>query len=726
MATVVLSTIGGLFGGQIGSRIGASIGKQIDAPAREGPRIKELDIQTSSYGNAIPAIFGTMRIAGTVIWATDIIERSKESGGKGSPKTTEYSYSVSFAVALSSRPALRVGRIWADGKLLRGAAGDFKSETQFRFYNGFDDQKADPLIASQEGVNVSPAFRGICYAVFEDMQLADYGNRIPSLNFELVEREAEVGIRDIAAAISPTTSSYNFIDCDSAELLSGYAMQGLDAETALTPLVNNLPIFVRPFGGILQISDWSDQQNVSAVPIIAASQNGRDMKRQEKQRNSSSTPETLALRHYDPARDYEIGIQRSELADSGQIAQQIDLPASISAEGARRLADLQLLSRSRSQTAWSAFITRGETQLRAGDRILEPGSPDIWQIQDIEHFAMASRILAQRPVSASAVPRANSDSGRNLSSPDFVSGTTRLFLMDLPIVTGGDPKRPLIAVAAASTAEGWRRASLFRQTANGLEDLGVTARPAIIGTIQSPVAAHSSHVIDDQNTIFVQLLNIQMELAEREVALSDLTAPVFFLAGEIIRVGRTDYQGNGLYKLSHLQRGCFDTQDKIAQHDVGESIIRLEADSLRLIEAEDITRGSSLLIEAIGLGDEQPVIAELAVQANATTPRTPVHGDITKLSGGDLLIQWIRRNRIDYGWQDGVDQPLDEDRELYQIDLVVSGAAIATLQTVSPQLSLSAAQIAAWSLASGQVVNVHISQVGRFAKSDPLMLAWSV
>jgi hypothetical protein len=150
MATLVLTVVGNVLGGPIGGAIGAAIGQQIDraviggGKAREGPRLKEFDVQTSSYGSAIPAVFGAMRIAGTVIWATDLIERkSKSGGGKGRPSTINYTYSVNMAVALSSRPLSRIGRIWADGNLLRGAAGDFKVQTGFRFYSGNGDQGAD-------------------------------------------------------------------------------------------------------------------------------------------------------------------------------------------------------------------------------------------------------------------------------------------------------------------------------------------------------------------------------------------------------------------------------------------------------------------------------------------------------------------------------------------------------------------------------------------------------
>ena len=110
MATLVLTAVGSAIGGPIGGAIGSIIGQQVDQNilfrprGREGPRLQELAIQTSSYGTQIPRIFGRMRVAGTVIWATDLKEsRSREGGGKGRPSTTIYSYSASFAVALSSR-----------------------------------------------------------------------------------------------------------------------------------------------------------------------------------------------------------------------------------------------------------------------------------------------------------------------------------------------------------------------------------------------------------------------------------------------------------------------------------------------------------------------------------------------------------------------------------------------------------------------------------------------
>ena len=80
MATLVFTALGTALGGPLGGALG-SLDRQPDRPRgarrrprREGPRLKELAVTTSSYGTPIPRHFGTMRAAGTIIWATDLVE----------------------------------------------------------------------------------------------------------------------------------------------------------------------------------------------------------------------------------------------------------------------------------------------------------------------------------------------------------------------------------------------------------------------------------------------------------------------------------------------------------------------------------------------------------------------------------------------------------------------------------------------------------------------------
>ncbi|MFN3668401.1 MAG: glycoside hydrolase/phage tail family protein [Brevundimonas sp.] len=189
MAQVILSSIGQAVGGPIGSVIGSTLGRMIDQramaslePARQrGPRLEALKVQGASEGAPMACVFGRARVTGQVIWAARFLEgRRTSSGGKGGPRTVQYDYSLSFAVALCEGEIDGVGRVWADGRPLD------LSGVAMRVHRGGDDQTPDPLIEAVEGA--APAYRGTAYVVFEDLPLDPFGNRAPQLAFEVFRR----------------------------------------------------------------------------------------------------------------------------------------------------------------------------------------------------------------------------------------------------------------------------------------------------------------------------------------------------------------------------------------------------------------------------------------------------------------------------------------------------------------------------------------------------------
>ncbi|MFN6924385.1 MAG: glycoside hydrolase/phage tail family protein [Tabrizicola sp.] len=202
MATLLLSAAGaaigagfggtvlGLSGAVIGRAIGATLGRVIDQrllgagsdPVDVG-RIDRIRLTGASEGAPIAQVWGRMRIAGQVIWATEFTETVKRRrAGKGAPKPkiNEYSYSVSLAIALCEGEILRVGRVWADGNEIS------PRDLNMRVYAGTETQLPDPKIEAVEGSGRAPAYRGVAYVVIEDLELAPYGNRVPQFSFEVI------------------------------------------------------------------------------------------------------------------------------------------------------------------------------------------------------------------------------------------------------------------------------------------------------------------------------------------------------------------------------------------------------------------------------------------------------------------------------------------------------------------------------------------------------------
>ena len=189
MAQVVFGAAGGAIGGPLGASLGAMLGGVVDSaaiaglePARQrGPRLQGLKVQGAAEGEPLPCVFGRVRVTGQVIWAARFLEsRRTSSGGKGGPRTVDYDYSLSFAVALCEGEIDGVGRVWADGQPMD------LSGVVMRVHRGGAEQMPDPLIESIEGH--APAYRGTAYVVFEDLPLGAYGDRAPQLAFEVFRR----------------------------------------------------------------------------------------------------------------------------------------------------------------------------------------------------------------------------------------------------------------------------------------------------------------------------------------------------------------------------------------------------------------------------------------------------------------------------------------------------------------------------------------------------------
>jgi hypothetical protein len=201
MARLVLGAVGAGIGGFMGGSIGASIGWSVgaalgglvdppDAIKQQGPRLGDLKLQASSYGAPIPVVYGAVRVAGNVIWASEIRETATTTseGGKGGPEveTTTYTYAVDVAISIGEGELVGVSRMWANNQLVANfSTTNTDIAESVVFYSGTETQLPDPTMEAALGVGRVPAYRGQAYIVFENLQLADYGNRVPNFEFEV-------------------------------------------------------------------------------------------------------------------------------------------------------------------------------------------------------------------------------------------------------------------------------------------------------------------------------------------------------------------------------------------------------------------------------------------------------------------------------------------------------------------------------------------------------------
>lgn len=234
MAALLLSAAGAAAGSVLGP-VGAIAGRVVGALAgglvdnalltrgghvvrsAESPRLPDLAVMASTEGAPIPRVYGRVRVSGEMIWATELEEMVTTSaetsggGGKGggggttvSTTSTSYNYFANFAVGLGEATIGGVMRVWADGKPL-----DLSGVTM-RFYSGAETQTPDPLIVAKEGAGNAPAYRGLSYVVFERLPLANFGNRIPQLSFEVVRPVGLLERMVRAVTLIPGTTEFGY------------------------------------------------------------------------------------------------------------------------------------------------------------------------------------------------------------------------------------------------------------------------------------------------------------------------------------------------------------------------------------------------------------------------------------------------------------------------------------------------------------------------------------
>lgn len=726
MATLILNAVGTAIGGPIGGAIGALAGRALDSAVignghREGPRLTELALTTSSYGQPVPRHFGTVRAGGIIIWATDLREHSEASGGgKGQPSVTTYAYSCSFAVALSSRAIERVGRIWADGNLLRGAGGDLKVPGALRIHTGRGDQMPDPLLASGSG-GPCPAVRGMAYAVFEDLALSDFGNRIPALTFEIVADSGAVALADILAPLAGA------VVCDGrAPLagLAGFSDEGGPIRSALETIDTLYPLSCRDHDGRLTLALRADDASAagSLPPAIRSGEEG-DFGTDtgiRHSRNAASSARIEAVRYYDPARDYLPGMQRIAASSAG--GRTIEFPGVLSASDARQLTARAARRGANAREALEWRVADLDPALGPGATVAVPGYSGRWRIEQSEWRDTGVELaLVRLPLAGGNAPLA-SDPGAALLPPDVLPGPTLLQAFELPADGLSNPDTPQMFAALSSTGAGWRGAALYLDRGGALAPIGhASAARATIGTLTQPLPPSPAILFEAAATLEMELSTDSDALAPTDMRGIAYGANRLLIGAEIVQFLHAQPLGARRWRLTGLLRGRGGSEPAAAiGHPVGQSAVLLDT-KLTALDPATVPASSDTVIAAIGRGDDDAVLAPLQNAGIGRQPPCPVHPRCFNRADGSADLSWTRRARGQWQWHDAVETPLIEQTESYLLGIGPAESPAVQWTVDSPHLTLSAAAMDGLRRDyPGQTL--WVCQIGTFSRSAPLVL----
>lgn len=714
---------------------------------QEGPRLNDLSAPKSSYGGSIPRIYGTVRVAGNAIWASNIREtvnteqsysggggRGGKGGGGGGgggtiTETTTYTYNGSFAVLLGEGQITGIKRIWLNSKLVYNIAPDADADTynrsqifagSIRVYTGVAHQQ-DSLIAGWQGSAYTPAYRGRSYIVFVDIPLEEWGNRLPVVSAEVVQYGYFSGGRlysvpislgaiaqDICSRVGFDPSDLDTTEVGDIQVEGFWTNTNISARDALAQLQKVFFFDVVESGGKLKFIKQVRPGSPIAIPITDLATHEYGQQRPDNF-NSIRTQDTEILDEVSVTYlDLNFAYQQASQSAKRQISpnkNKNDLKFDIVLNASTALAVAQKIL----YLGW-AQRRKFSFTLPLKYAVLEPGdvvSVPVFNNEPLLIYILKINIGANFLLECEGIPYEPSliNLTATATAPAVLlslpnPGNTDLRLLDIPLIRDEDVDLGIYVAPTGNAA--WRNAALYvsRNGGNSYQYAKALLTKSIVGSCNSILGNSSEFLIDRKNSLSVTINSGELE------SITDIDfyngRNCALVGQEIIYFKTAILVEPNTYILSELLRGRRGTEWAIASHNSNEEFIlltgyieRVAGDILDL----NLQRQYKAPIPGQSLDDLSPT--PFTSTGSGLKPYSPCHIRGMRDNNGNLTITWIRRTRKGGLLVDYQDVPLSEDKELYSIDILMSSMVVRNFLTPYPTITYTAAD---------QVIDFGIAQ----------------
>lgn len=723
----------------------------------EGPRLSDLKVQVSTYGNPIPRLYGeTCRIAGNVFDKSDLIEKRKKKKKKMLGITmasqTTYTYSVQLAVLIAegNLPPAALRKIRANGKVIfdRGATsgtpfgggtqwtqadGTHSYMTTVTYYPGDGVQSVDPLIQALHPGEDVPAYRHSAYVVIDAMQLQDFGNGVPNLEFEvetqyLTVREA---VEHIASFAEVTVNARPL----RTDALKGYIVAKAGTVwSAIEPLagvysfdlVTAGPDFRAVRRGVGMRTILSEE-DFAARPVTEGPKDLYELTRED----PNTYPDEVTVTYFDIDRDYQPNTQRA-FRNEGYAKNKVDVEVAVvlNADEARQLAGRTLSESLAATGAIKLYLDQRLRWLEAADVIGVPIDSEIhpFRIGDVQESPNGVCIVSGVFEDVLSYSQdVNGAAGLIPTNDLLLPGDTILQLVDAHIIEDVDDDTGFY-FATTGTGSAWIGGDIYRADGVGsplvYELITDVIVPASIGDCASVLADGPTDVWDEINTIDIVMLGGDPPVSATEEDVLIRNANFAWIGGEDGQDGEyinyktvTPAGSPVTYTLSGLLRGRRGTEFATATHAPGERFVIINTDEVGRMDFGPIDWNVARTYRAVSIPMEEDtgLVQQFTNTGEGKRPYSPVHlNGIRNGSNDDVLIEWTRRTRFETPAIGGGPVPLGEEVEAYEVDIHAPGSpdsVLRTLTTNTPSVNYSTADQTADGLTPGDPVAVSVFQM---------------
>ena len=473
------------------------------------------------------------------------------------------------------------------------------------------------------------------------------------------------------------------------------------ARAALEPLVDLMGLNVFDEAGTIIVRSGARADATVMLDALASDGERPDVERIRAA--DHELPGETELRFVDGSRDYQSGLARAVIAEAtGSGLQTLTMPAVLDADAANAL----LVDRARRGQAGRETMS---FRLPASSRLPRPGDfvnlPDdiaqgdhvVTQVEGGTTCRITTRSHARR------VPAAwRSRISTPFSSASPIGGAPHVDFLDLPMLPGETVPTDQFKVAVF--ARPWRTHSIFASPEDtGFAFSGTATRSTTMGELVEPLAAGTAGLIQRAGGVVARLHGGEFASVSQARLLNGANLCAVRAsngAWELLQFQDAEEIEPSVWLLKQLLRGQLGTEDAMhAGAETGAAFVLVDGALARTgLAAELAGLPLNWRIGPAGgdFGGADFVAVTAAGGTRSQLPLSPVHLTANRIVDGDIVIEWIRRGRLDADSWQGEEIPLGEEFERYRVELADDGGnVVRTIETSTSSALYAAADILA-------------------------------
>ena len=743
-----------------------AIGSSVAANLIQGtskPDSGNIDVPKSNYGVVLPQCWGTVEIAGNLLWASKIKKK------KGKKRKNFGDFAMLFAHC-PFNPAQEIELLKFNNKAGYSVITPDENAVEaslkfrdryFRFYLGTADQTPDPLIEAKTPVSnyahglpgdyddrqdliqslgmpsnsvTVPAYRKKVYIVAEKLPLIEYGNQIPRIKARIRFHDQvflDQIVREICLQVGIQQTDIDVSELSTTEVEGFYIDKVTKAKDAIKTLQDAYFFDSFRSGGKLIFSLQSSSRPSIQVPInyLATHQSGKSRPKtfEIDYPFVEELPRSVEVNYINKFIDFDSDNARAETQNpNAKRRKTLNLNVVLSDDVADAIAQKHLHKAWLEQLRVKFTFPPSLGYLEVGDRPRIPLINNKYSTVELLKVQMgADRSLKceAKIVDAAITEVLNNytsvvDTGGydSAATADYAiitdQGPTTLEILDINLISDRDPDNTIYIAGYGNT--NWEEATIYKSIddVNYLE-IGEIGDLGTMGTLTSN--------LDENSTSFEVTLN-SGSLESISASDASLGFNYLLVGNEILQFQTQSLTGNNQYLIEDiLERGLRGTETFINSHAIGERVVLLTGNNAVItkmtFESSDLNQLRYLKAPSASETLSDAIAQSFTYQGNNLKPYAPVNLSATVDNVGNITISWNRRDRHAGNRTDYENFPLSEGKEEWEIEILNGSFVTKTLNSSNKNtIYLAAAQITDFgSIQSSLTVSVYqiSTEVGR-------------